>query len=153
MASTPAAYKPRQQHAPPSASNGQQASSGGGGVEPRTHTQFGLTLPQTGEEAVAGLRAALEQVKEFAGTVQRHKEGAATFLQGGLLDGHEKAATEALVVVGDADDLIAALTQLIESVREATTNEATQMQPTYDAADGSAAFLAPVPTVGQLREH
>lgn len=152
MASTPAAYKPRQQQSQPSNTGGGQAA-GGTGVEPRTHTQFGLTLPQTGEEALNALRAALEQVREYCATVERHKEGAATFLQGPLLDGHEKAANEARVIAGEGDDLIAAMTQLIASVNEATTNEATQMQPTYDAADGSAAFLAPVPTVGQLREH
>ena len=118
MASTPAAYKPRQQQSQPSNTGGGQAA-GGTGVEPRTHTQFGLTLPQTGEEALNALRAALEQVREYCATVERHKEGAATFLQGPLLDGHEKAANEARVIAGEGDDLIAAMTQLIASVNEA----------------------------------
>lgn len=152
MASTPAAYQPRTPLRPQPAASA-PAATGGTGVEPRAHTQFGLTLPQAGDDAVTALRAALEAVKDFAGVVHRHAEGAAAFLTGPLLDGHEKAATEAHAVAGDADDLIASLTHMVESVREATANEATQMQPTYDAADGSAAFLAPVPTVGQLREH
>lgn len=152
MASTPAAYQPRTPLRPTQSAPA-HAAAGGTGVEPRVHTQFGLTLPQAGDDAVTALRAALEAVKDFAGVVHRHAEGAAAFLTGPLLDGHEKAATEAHAVAGDADDLIASLTHMVESVREATANEATQMQPTYDAADGSAAFLAPVPTVGQLREH
>lgn len=148
--STPADYAPREQTLRPQTA---PQPTAGGTTEPRAHTQYGLTLPQSGEETVAALRAALEGVRDWCGTVHRHAEAAESFLQGGLLDGHEKAATEARALTGAGDDLVAALTHLIESVREAVTNEATQMQPTYDAADSSAAFLAPVPTVGQLREH
>lgn len=150
--SSPANYTPREPEPTGGGATSTQAPTGGASTDPRAHTAYGLTLPSAGEDALNGLRAALEQVDDYCATVMRHTEGASGFLRGALQDLHEKASTEAQAIAGEGGDLLTEMTQLVESVREAATSEATAMQQTYETADASAGFLAPVPTVGQLRE-
>ena len=150
--SSPADYTPKGKEQGGGTTTSTQTPAGGADTDPRAHTSFGLTLPGAGEEAMNALRAALERVRDYCATVMRHAEGASGFLRGSLMDLHEKASTEAQVISGGGDDLVTQMAQLVESVREASTAEATQMQATYETADASAGFLAPVPTVGQLRE-